>query len=373
MENRILSFVPKIEEQDIQEVCKAVTNGWGDNREFYIKCLEESLRKITRREFALAVSHGTDAIQLALSALNLQAGDEVIVPDLTWVACVSPITHLGLTPVFVNVDETMCIDPESFKQAITPKTKVVLVVDLAGSLPNWDEIIKIARENNIFIIEDAAESLGGFYKNNPAGSFGDVAILSFSGTKVVTGGHGGAVVTNNEEIFNRMKLLFHHGIDQKLTGKYYWSTLAGFNFQISNLQAALINSQLTRLTDLVTFKENLFNLYSEELSDLKSINLITPSSFIDSSYWLIVAKLDPKAGLRKEEIIFRAQESGLDLRPFFYLLSTMPPFANFKYEPKINRLKTVELSDFGICLPYGYDMDASKVREVSKILRRVLS
>jgi perosamine synthetase len=169
-----------------------------------------------------------------------------------------------------------------------------------------------------------------------------------------------------------MKLLFHHGIDQQLTGKYYWSTLVGYNFQISNIQAALINSQLSRLTELVEFKKNLFNLYSEEFKSIDKISLISPYELIDSSYWLIVAKLNPKFGLQKEEVIDRAHKAGLDIRPFFYLLSTMPPFVQYQFESTINRIETEELSSYGICLPYGYDMTEDKVKEVSKILRKVL-
>lgn len=372
MEDKIFSFVPRLEKQDISEVTQAVSIGWGENREFYIRSLEESLRSITNRKFALAVSHGSDAIHLSLSALGLEPGDEIIVPDLTWVACVSPIIHLGLTPVFVNVDESMCMDPNSFNRAITTRTKAVIVVDLAGSLPKWDEILKVAKQHNILIIEDAAESLGGNYKENPAGSFGDVSILSFSGTKVVTGGHGGAVITNSEQIYNKMKLLYHHGIDQELTGKYYWSTEAGYNFQLSNIQAALINSQLSRLSKLVDFKRNLYNSYREELNGINSIELISPMNNVNSSFWLIVAIINPKLGLSKEEVIFKARQFGVDIRPFFYLLSTMPPFVGYRVEVEENRLLTERLSNFGICLPYGYDMTDSKVKKVVNVLKKIL-
>ena len=372
MEDKIFSFVPRLEKQDISEVTQAVSTGWGEKREFYIRSLEETLKSITNRKFALAVSHGTDAIHLSLSALNLKPGDEVILPDLTWVACVSPIIHLGLVPVFVSVDESMCMDPKSFSRAITKKTKAVIVVDLAGSLPNWDEILNISKQHKIAVIEDAAESLGGSYKENPAGSFGDISILSFSGTKVVTGGHGGAVLTNCEQTYNKMKLLYHHGIDQQLTGKYYWSTEAGYNFQISNIQAALINSQLSRLSNLVDFKRNLFDLYKYELGELDSLELISPTANIKSSFWLVVAIINPSLGISKEEVILKAGQFGVDIRPFFYLLSTMPPFFGYRVEIEENRQITEKLSNFGICLPYGYDMTASKVKKVISVLKKVL-
>ncbi len=368
----ISSFSISKDHQDEEWVLDAVRNGWGEARNKYIDILQNDLGRMTGNEFCLAVSHGTDAIQLAISALKLNAGDEIIVPDLTWVACAAPILHSGLKPVFVNVDATMCISPESFRNAITPKTKAVLVVDLAGSLPKWDEIIKISRDANLFVIEDAAESLGSFYKGKPAGGFGDISILSFSGTKVITGGQGGAILTNNKSLFDEIKLLFHHGIDQTKTGKYYWSTKLGFNFQISNIQAAMIASQLTRIESLIEFKRKLFETYKSLLSHAPNIKLIEPSSEIRSSHWLLVATINKKLGISKEQVIAESKLNGIDIRPFFYLLSEMPPFMDCEVENNIDRDGTLDLSRFGICLPYGYDMNASRAKIVIEVLKGVI-
>jgi len=372
MLERINSFNVKIEDEDCAAVSDAVINGWGSLRDKYILEMENKLQLITDNKYAIAVSHGTDAIQLALAALNLKPGDEVIVPDLTWVACVAPVVHMGLKPVFINSDDSLCVSPNSFLKAITKNTKVIIAVDIAGSLPDWDKIIQIARLNNIYIIEDAAESLGGFYKNRPAGSFGDISILSFSGTKVVTGGHGGAVLTNNEFLHKKMKLLYHHGIDQNLSGKYYWSTVAGYNFQISNIQAALIVSQLNRLESLIAYKKYLFNLYDENLANFKNVSLVKPKFDNKNSFWLIVALINNKLNIKKEDLILAANKKNVDIRPFFYLLSEMPPFENYKTELSENREETQELSRFGICLPYGYDMNETKVKKVITVLEAIL-
>jgi perosamine synthetase len=372
MLERVNSFNVKIEDEDCAAVSDALINGWGSSRDKHILEMEDKLQLVTDNKFAIAVSHGTDAIHLALAALDLKPGDEVIVPDLTWVACVAPVVHMGLIPVFINVDDSLCVNPNSFSKAITKKTKAIIAVDLAGSLPEWDKIIQIARLNDIYIIEDAAESLGGFYKNKPAGSFGDISILSFSGTKVVTGGHGGAVLTNSEFLYKKMKLLYHHGIDQNLSGKYYWSTVTGYNYQISNIQAALIVSQLNRLETLVAYKESLFNLYNKHLANFKNVSLVKPKYDNKNSYWLIVALINSSLNISKEELILIANKRGVDIRPFFYLLSEMPPFKKYRVELSENREETQQFSRFGICLPYGYDMDEIKVKKVVAVLKEIL-
>jgi perosamine synthetase len=368
----VRSFYPKIDEIDIAAVSDAAKNGWGDKRNQYIERMEVQLSQITNQEFAIAVSHGTAAITLALASLELNPGDEVIVPDLTWVACAAPIIQLGLTPVFVNADDSLCMMPESFERAITNRTRAVIVVDLAGSLPDWERINEIARNHDLFVIEDAAESLGAKYKGMPAGQFGDISILSFSGTKVVTGGQGGAILTSNPELYKKIKLLYHHGIDQALTGKYYWSHELGYNFQISNIQAALISSQLNRLDQLVDYKKWLFNTYQHHLSPVVGIELAKAPEWVESSYWLIVARFDPELGISKEQFIKLASERGIDIRPFFYLLSDMPPFSTYNVEESVGRKITVQMSQNMVCLPYGYDMTEEKVIRTVQVVQEIL-
>ena len=370
--SRVKSFVPRIEDADVENVIDAVKNGWEDRRSEQIDKLERQLEKVTQRKHAIAVGHGTDAIHLALASLNLKPGDEVIVPDLTWVACAAPVIHLGFKPVFVNSDESMCMDPSSMEKAITKKTGAIIVVDLAGSMPDWERILEISNRFKIPVIEDAAESFGGTYKGSPAGSFGDVSILSFSGTKVITGGHGGAVLTNSDDMYSQMRLIYHHGINQELTGKYYWSHELGYNFQISNIQAALISSQLNRLDQLVDYKKWLFNTYQHHLSLVVGIELVKAPEWVKSSYWLIVARFDPELGISKEQFIKLASDRGVDIRPFFYLLSDMPPFSTYNIEVSVGRKITVQMSQNMVCLPYGYDMTEEKVIRTVQVVQEIL-
>jgi perosamine synthetase len=347
---------------------EAVKNEWGENRNRSINLLKESISKLVNKKYCLPVSHGSAAITISLASLNLKPNDEIIIPNLTWVACVAPIVQLGLKPVFVNVDETLCLDPEEVKKAITSKTKVIFAVDLIGSFPKWLEIKKIAAENSLVLLEDAAESIGGSYKNIPAGAFGDISILSFSPTKLVTGGQGGAICTNDENLWDRFQSLYHHGINLRETGKYFWSNEVGYNFQITNFQAALINSQINRIKELVKIKKNFYNFYSDNIKLSKYVNMYKFQNSIKSNFWMYLITPKNDFLIPKELVLERAAKFGLDLRPFFYLLSDMPVFSGFYNNVNsYNRF----LADYGICLPYGYDLSEEKIIEIVRIIEMV--
>jgi len=359
------SFVPAITSQDVQAASRAIQVEWGNDRNRSLNLLKTKLAMVVQKKYCLPVSHGTAAITVALAALNLDSGDEVIVPNLTWVACAAPIVQLGLKPVFVNVDNTLCLDPSELGAVLTKKTKAILAVDLAGSLPNWPDILSIAKNNSISIIEDAAESIGGSYNHEPAGSFGDVSILSFSPTKLVTGGQGGAICTNDDYLYERFQSLFHHGINTAKTGKYYWSDEIGYNFQITNFQAALINSQLNRLDKIIEVKKEFYDYYSHFFESSKYLEFYKFQKSIESNYWIYVIIPKKKFAVPKEIVIKEALKYGLELRPFFYLLSDMPVYESYYH--KTNAYNEY-ISRFGICLPYGFDLSERKISEIYKII-----
>ena len=369
-EEVIKSFLPMIDSADISAVSNSLELEWGPDRNKSIHLLQESIRKCVKKTYCLPVSHGTAAITIALASLDLKAGDEILMPNLTWVACAAPIVQLGLTPVFLNVDDTLCLDPTELQRSINCKTKVIFAIDLAGSLPNWAEIKKIATDNSIIVLEDAAESIGGEYESKPAGSFGDISILSFSPTKLITGGQGGAICTNDEVLYERFKSLFHHGINQTKTGKYFWSDEIGYNFQITNFQAALINSQLTRLPSIIEVKKSYYDYYLKFLSLSKFVYLYKFKTNIQSNYWLYIILPKKKFEVPKEFVLIEALKLGLELRPFFYLLSDMPVYSGYYHaENDFNR----HLADFGICLPYGFDLSEEKILKICEIIELVYS
>ncbi|MBT7816097.1 MAG: DegT/DnrJ/EryC1/StrS family aminotransferase, partial [Polaribacter sp.] len=248
--NKIYAARPSIDKKDIDHVIDAVKNGWNDKRDYYLKKLSLKFSKYVGRKYSIPLSSGTAAIHLALIGIGIKKNDEVIVPDFTWTASASPITYLGAKPVFCDVDRnTLCLRVKDIQKCITKKTKAVIVVDLYGGSPDWSEIINFCKKKNIKIIEDSAESLGAYYKNKPIGSFGEISIFSFQATKILSSGLGGMLSTNNKTLYTKWLLYHHHGIN-KNSDKYYWSNDVGFNYQMTNMQAALVLSQLNKIKKL---------------------------------------------------------------------------------------------------------------------------
>ena len=276
---------PSITDLEIEYVNDAIRNGWGSKCYDYIHRFEKQFAEYLGSKYALATSSCTGAIHLALMALGVKAGDEVIAPDITWIASVEPILYIGAKPVLVDVlPGTWCIDPKKAEAAITSKTKAIVVVHLYGNLVEMDEIMVLAKKYNLVVIEDAAEGLGSIYKERKAGSIGDVGVFSFHGTKTISTGEGGIFVTNKEEIWQRAKILNDHGRDPRV-GKTYWMEQYGYKYKMSNLQAAMGCAQIERVEELIDKKVLIFNWYKELLKDIPcELNPELPGT--KNSYWL---------------------------------------------------------------------------------------
>ena len=247
---------PSITELEIGYVNDAIRNGWGSKCYDYIYRFEKQFAQYLGSKFSLATSSCTGAIHLALMSLGIKAGDEVIAPDITWIASIEPILYIGAKPILVDVlPDTWCIDPEKVEAAITKKTKAIIVVHLYGNVVEMDEIMAIAKRHNLPVIEDAAEGLGSEYKGMKTGSIGDIGVFSFHGTKTISTGEGGILVTNREEVFQRAKILNDHGRDPRI-GKTFWMAEYGYKYKMSNLQAAMGCAQIERADDLINKKRH---------------------------------------------------------------------------------------------------------------------
>jgi perosamine synthetase len=227
-----------ITQKEIDYVTDAVTNAWYGNANMYHERFEKAFAEYIGVKFAVALPTCTSALHLSLLALGVKEGDEVIAPDATWIATSAPISYVGGTPVFADIDhDTWCLSAESFQACITPRTKAVIPVDLYGGMPDMDAICAIARRHNIAIIEDAAEALGAEYKDRHAGSFGDTGVFSFHGSKTVTSGEGGMLVTDREDLFKRIQVLRDHG--RQPGDRMFWNTEVAYKYKMSSMQAAL--------------------------------------------------------------------------------------------------------------------------------------
>lgn len=371
---RIPSAGPSITAREVELVAEAVRDGWYENRNRHLDRFIEEFSAYTGMKYCLPTAHGTDAIHLALLTLDIGPGDEVIVPDITWVASACPIQYVGATPVFADIDrKDWGLDPESFEKSITKKTRAVIMVDLYGTMPRIAEIQKIARHNGIPIIEDAAEAMGAEYRGKKAGTFGKVAAFSFNATKIMIAGQGGMLATNNKRIYERAKKLWHHGMVD-YSKKAYWSEEIGFNYQWTNIQAALALAQLRRLDELVEHKRQAFNWYREGLKDIDGIQFNHEASNTRSTFWIATAIVDRKYGLKKEAIISKLKQYGIDGRPFFYPISSMPAYAQYcrgKDMKKINPV-SYQISPYGLCLPSAANITESDVDYVCHCLKKIL-
>ncbi len=359
---KILYSKPSIGKLEKQFVCDAIENGWGEQCYDYIFKFQDSFALYLDVKHAIATSSCTGALHLALKTLGLEAGDEVIVPDATWIASVAPITYLCAKPVFVDVlEQTWCIDPKRIEEAITPKTKAIIAVHLYGNMCEMDEIMEIAKRYNLYVIEDSAEAIGSEYKGNKAGSIGDFGVFSFHGTKTVTTGEGGMLVTNNGDLFKKASILHDHGRDPKIK-KTFWAEKVGFKYKMSNLQAALGYAQMQRINELVDKKIEIFNMYKKELNSIDGITLNYEQSYVKNSYWMPTIILDEKLNINRDEFIEYLNDKGIGARPFFYPVSNFPEFFT------INNKNTISLSKNGINLPSNYDIGLSEIKLIIKFI-----
>ena len=355
---------PSITDLEISYVHDAIANGWGEKCYDYIYRFQDDFAKYQQSKFALATSSCTGAIHLALMALGVKAGDEVIVPDITWIASVEPVLYIGAKPVFVDVlRDTWCIDPEKIKAAITPKTKAIIVVHLYGNVCEMDAIMDIAKENNLVVLEDAAEGLGSEYKGKKAGSVGDAGVFSFHGTKTMTTGEGGIMVTNNETVFEKAKVLNDHGRNPKdPDNKMFWMREYGYKYKMSNLQAALGCAQISRIDELVEKKRQIFNWYKEMLAAIPGeLNPEQPNT--KNRYWLPTMVFDKALQFDREAFFVLMKANGIDSRPFFFPLTTLPMFE----EKKENEV-AYDIYERSINLPSYHDLTYEEAQKICNLV-----
>ena len=364
---------PWITRKEIDYVTDAVANAWYANANIYNERFEKAFAEYLGVKFAISLPSCTSAIHLSLLSFGVGHGDEVIVPDLTWIATSAPISYVGATPVFADADEkTWCLSAESLEQLISPKTKAVIPVDLYGNMPEMDSIRKITKDNGIAVIEDAAEAIGSVYIDRKAGSFGDTGVFSFHGSKTLTTGEGGMLVTDREDIYHRSLFLRDHG--RNPGDKMFWNTEVAYKYKMTSMQAALGLAQLERIDELVERKRQIFKWYQSELGDIPEITLNYEAPDTKNTYWMVTVVIDDKFGLKKEELMALMSEKGIDCRPFFYPLSSIPAYRDLEQVKQARQRNTnaYKISPYGINLPCGMKMTEEKVGYVCDVLKSVL-
>jgi perosamine synthetase len=364
---------PSITQREIDHVTDAVANGWFENHNLYQTRFELAFAAYVGRKHAVALPSCTSAIHLSLAALRIGPGDEVIVPDITWIASAAPILYVGATPVFADIDpKSWCLSVESLEEHISPKTRAVIPVDLYGNMPDMEGIRTAAERHDIAVIEDAAQAIGSEYNGKKAGCFGTTSTFSFHGTKTITTGEGGMLVTDDDEIYKRCRFLADHG--RALGEKMFWNTEVAYKYKMSCLQAALGIAQLERVEELVAKKRTIFSWYRSHLADVPGLTLNSENPEIKNSYWMVTAVMAPGSGVTKEMFIKRLDENNISCRPFFYPLSSLPAFAHLEHAER-GRANTNAycISPYAVNLPSGLNLSEDNVHRVCDCLKRILT
>lgn len=320
----VASGGPWITEREISYVGDAVANGWYANWSDYLKQFEKALCQYTGTKYGLATSSCTGALHIAMLALEIKPGDEVIVPENTWIASVTCVCYVGATPVFVDVErDTWCMDPEAFRRAITPRTKAVIPVHMFGHPADMDAINAIAAEHGIAVIEDAAPGIGSRYKDKPAGSLSLAAAFSFQGAKPLVTGEGGALVTNDENFYDRAYYYWDHC---RNNSQVLYNTGIGVKYKMSNIQAALGLAQVERADEIINKRREIFFWYRDALGNLPSLRLNTEHDGDFNNYYVPSIVLEGRFKMNQNELMAHMDEHGVRNRPFFRCISKFPMF-----------------------------------------------
>ncbi len=321
----------------------------------------------------VALSSGTAAIHLALVQLGVVAGDEVICQSFTFAASANPITYLGAKPVFVDSEvDTWNICPIALREAIEDRIaktgmipKAIIPVHLYGMPAKMDEILAIAEEYNIPVMEDAAEALGATYKGQMCGTIGEMACLSFNGNKMITTSGGGALVCNTKEEAQRTMFFATQARDN---APHYQHSHIGYNYRLSNVSAGIGRGQMLVLSDHVARRREINMLYRKMLKDVPGIFFQTnPSKDFDSNYWLTCIIVDPKvAGFTREEVRLAMEEANIETRPLWKPMHLQPVFADAPY---YGDGTSERLFENGLCLPSGSSLTNEDVERVVEVIR----
>tara|TARA_Y100000389_G_C17418184_1_gene495022 strand:+ start:34 stop:1155 length:1122 start_codon:yes stop_codon:yes gene_type:complete len=365
----ILTAGPSITNLEKKYVYDAVSNGWNENFNGYLIKLENQFKKFFKSKYALPTSSCTGALHLILLGLGIKKGDEVIVPDMTWVATASVVKYVGATPVFADIDkETWTICPQSIKKKITNQTKAIIPVHLYGHPCNMKEIMKIAKKHKIHVVEDAAPAIGAKFKNKLVGTFGIASAFSFQGAKLIVAGEGGILITSNSNLYMKIKQLAAHGRTLKKNRNTFWIEKIGYKYAMSNIQAALCLAQFQRLKELISKKRKIFSWYSRYLKDLNLIKLNKEKYPSKSVYWMTTLFIKKsKKRLSANNLAKKLKQNMIDSRPVFPSISTYP-----MWKTK-NQYFSKEFSKFSLNLPSGHNLTKQKIKYISQCLIKIFT
>lgn len=326
-------YMPLIGQRERDYVLQAVDSTWISSKGEFLERFEAEFPAYLGLAHGIATCNGTVSLHLALAALGIGPGDEVIVPTLTYVASVNAITYTGATPVFMDSHpEYWNLDPALIKERITPRTKAIMVVHLYGHACDMDPIMEIAARHGLHVIEDAAEAHGATYKGRKVGTFGITGSFSFFGNKIITTGEGGMLVTDDEAFAEKCRHFRGQGVSPTRT---YWHDVVGFNYRMTNLAAAIGVAQLEGIEDVIAVKRRIADRYRAGLADVPGVIFQPEMEWATNVYWMVSILVDP---VHRDPLMAFMRERGVDSRPFFYPAHTLPMYLTDERFPVAERL-----------------------------------
>jgi len=356
---------PSIGARERELVLDAVDSGWVSSIGKYIDEFETAFARYCGTEFALTVSNGTTGLHLALATLGLGPGDEVIIPDLTFVATANAVAYTGATPVLADVDpDTLCMDPASVEFLITERTKVIMPVHLYGHPADMDALTTIAKAHNVTIIEDAAEAHGAEYKGRRVGGLSQCGIFSFYGNKVVTTGEGGMLTTNDPAFYQRAKRLRDHAMSAE---RRYFHDERGFNYRMTNLQAALGVAQMERIDDFLKRRAEIMTWYHTAIPSSKNVRLNRVKNWARSAFWMVCLEVDGFDETQRNAFMGGLKQRGIDSRPYFCTMSSMSMYKQRPLPVATRKAQT------GLNLPSFFELTQKDVERIGGVVNELLA
>jgi perosamine synthetase len=363
----ILTAGPSISAKESAYAFDAAQSGWNSNWSKYLTTFEKRFAEYVGVKYALATSSCTGALQIALMSLGIGKGDEVIVPDQTWVATANAVRYVGATPIFADIElDTWNIDIQSIEKLISKNTKAIISVHMYGHPARMTKIMEFAKKHDLKVVEDAAPAIGAEWQGQRCGSFGDFAAFSFQGAKLMVTGEGGMLVTNDYSLYSKALKIWDQG---RNPSRAFWIDADGVKFKMSNVQAAIGLGQLERVDELIEMKRRLFSWYQEGLHNTPFIHLNKEVDGARSIYWMSSLRLDEKAPIDRDSLIVALKRANIDSRPVFPAISQYPIWGH-RQEPQLTSLR---VGAQALNLPSGVCLKKDEVMYVAANIHKILT
>lgn len=360
--------IPEISGNEWKYIKECLDTNWVSSSGAYVNKFEENFKNFIQCEKAIVTMNGTAALQLALETLNIGRGDEVIVSSMTFVSPVNAIKYVGAEPVFVDVcKDTWVMDANKIEELITPRTKAILPIHIYGNAVEMDKIMELAKKYNLYVIEDATESLGGKYRGKYLGTIGHIGCFSFNGNKLITTGAGGMLVTNNVKLGDRAKYLSTQAKTILDNGAFYHEEI-GYNYRMPNILAAMGCAQLESIEEYLELKRQHAFIYNELLKDVKGVKIPVEKVDTINAYWMYSILIEDDYPITRDELIYKLEENNIQTRPFFMAIHKMPPYETDKHG---DMNVTDEIVMEGINLPSSVRLAIKEIEKICKIIGEI--